>query len=375
MSNKYIHLLDQWPHFKWDLNLLAKPLSETRHKQGRLLGYIEGLGFPLLDEANLATLTTEIVKSSAIEGKIFNIAQVRSSLALRLGLDIGGVAPTSRSIDGFVEMMLDAVLHYDAPLTSKRLFGWHAALFPTGYSGLRKIIVGSWRTADSGPMQVVSGNLYRQKVHFEAPRAKLIPQEMDIFLNWFNSTPTICPVIKAAIGHLWFITIHPFEDGNGRIARTIAEVLLARADGIQQRFYSMSAQIESERAAYYEILEKTQKGSLDITSWLSWFIGCLDRSMDRAQDTLDSVLFKAAIWKAIGNTRINDRQRKVLNRLLDGFEGFLTSSKYAKIAKCSHDTALRDIKELLTCGIVLKNDGKGRSVSYRLGSPVTIMRY
>jgi len=372
VNKKYIHLSEQWPHFKWDSAALAKPLAETRHKQGRLLGYMEGLGFSLLDEANLTTLTSEIVKSSAIEGEVLDTAQVRSSLALRLGLDIGGAAPTSRSVEGFVEMMLDAVHHYDAPLTAERIFGWQAALFPTGYSGLRKIIAGAWRTADSGPMQVVSGRPDRERVHFEAPGAERIPQEMDMFFTWFNSTPTTCPIIKAAIGHLWFVSIHPFEDGNGRIARAIAEMLLARADGTQQRFYSMSAQIESERATYYEILEKTQKGSLDLTPWLSWFIGSLDRSLDRARNTLNSVLFKAAIWRAIDNTRINDRQRKVLNRLLDGFEGFLTSSKYAKMTKCSHDTALRDIKELLAHGIVLQNEGKGRSVSYRLGSPESI---
>jgi Fic family protein len=221
-------------------------------------------------------------------------------------------------------------------------------------------------------MQVISGIPGRERVHFEAPGAERIPQEMDMFFTWFNSTPTTCPVIKAAIGHLWFVTIHPFEDGNGRIARAIAEMLLARADGTQQRFYSMSAQIESERATYYEILEKTQKGSLDLTPWLSWFIGSLDRSLDRAQNTLNRVLFKAAMWRAIDNTRINDRQRKVVNRLIDGFEGFLTSSKYAKMTKCSHDTALRDIKELLAHGIVLQNEGQGRSVNYRLGSPESI---
>ena len=369
MEAKYIHVCDDWPAFRWDKVVLAPLLAETRHVQGRLLGRMEGLGFRLRGEADLAVMTTEVVKSSAIEGEQLDDREVRSSLARRLGIEEGGTAPVSRAVEGIVEMMLDATRKYADPLTVDRLFGWHAALFPTGRTGMRKITVGAWRPAEAGAMQVVSGPLGREKVHFEAPEASRLPNEMKAFLDWFNSEPEMGPVIKAALAHFWFVTIHPFEDGNGRIARAIADMALARADGLAQRFYSMSAQIETERKAYYNILEQSQKGNLDVSDWLTWFIECLGRSVERAQETLATVLRKARVWQRVGSSGVNDRQRKVMNRLLDGFEGNLTSSKYAKLAHCSSDTALRDIRDLLDSGVLIRNPGSGRSVSYRISEP------
>ena len=362
-------MYSNWPFFQWDDAGLASRLAFVRHAQGRLLGRMEGLGFRLRDEANLAVMTAEVVKSSAIEGQLLDDRQVRSSLARRLGIDAGGTVPASRAVEGVVEMLVDATRKYSEPLTAERLFGWHAALFPTGHSGTRKIAVGTWRTPDAGPMQVVSGALGREKVHFEAPEASRVPDEMKAFLAWFNAAPRTDPVIKTALAHFWFVTIHPFEDGNGRIARAIADMALARADGAAERFYSMSAQIESERRDYYDVLEKLQKGDLDVTAWLAWFIECLGHSLDRAGETLSAVLFKARVWQRVGNAQINDRQRTIMNRLLDGFEGYLTTSKYAKMARCSSDTALRDIQELLACGFLLRNPAKGRSVSYRIADP------
>lgn len=366
MNANYIHLRQDWPAFRWDEAALASRLATVRHAQGRLLGRMEGLGFRLRGEANLAVMTAEVVKSSAIEGQLLDDRQVRSSLARRLGIEAGGTIQTSRAVEGVVEMMIDATRKYGEPLSTERLFAWHAALFPTGRSGMRKIAVGTWRSADAGPMQVVSGPLGREKVHFEAPEAARVPNEMQAFLEWFNAAPRTDPVIKAALAHFWFVTIHPFEDGNGRIARAIADMALARADGAADRFYTMSVQIEAERRDYYDVLEKSQKGGLDITDWLAWFIECLGHSLDRAEETLSAVLFKARVWQRVGNTRVNDRQRTVMNRLLDGFEGYLTSSKYAKLAHCSSDTALRDIQELLECGVLLRNPAKGRSASYRI---------
>ena len=361
---------DGWPSLRLDEADLAPGLAATRHAQGRLLGRMEGLGFRLREEANLAVMTAEVVKSSAIEGELLDDREVRSSLARRLGIDVGGmIEPVSRAVEGVVEMMVDATRNYGEPLSAERLFGWHAALFPTGRSGMRQITVGAWRPPKAGPMQVVSGSLGREKVHFEAPEAKRVPDEMDAFLAWFNAELETDPVIKAALAHFWFITIHPFEDGNGRIARAIADMALARSDGTPERFYSMSAQIEAERRDYYTVLERSQKGGLDVTSWLTWFVGCLGRSLDRAQGTLSAVLRKARVWQRIGNTRVNDRQRKVINRLLDGFQGNLTTSKYAKLAGCSTDTALRDIRELLDRGVLLRNPGRGRSASYRIAEP------
>ncbi|MEI6166731.1 MAG: Fic family protein [bacterium] len=362
----YIYEDRDWPNFKWDDALLAPALVEIRHRQGRLLGRMEALGFHLRDEAHLATLTVDIVKSAAIEGESLDAGEVRSSLARKLGMETGGTPLSSRHIEGVVEMMLDATQKYAEPLTQERLFSWHAALFPTGYSNMRKITVGAWRTMESGPMQVVSGGIGREKVHFEAPAALRLDAEVNAFLQWFNAPPAVDPVLKAALAHFWFVTIHPFEDGNGRIARAIADMALARADGTATRFYSMSAQIEAERKDYYQILESSQKGTIEITLWMKWFLECLGRALELAHTTLAGVLRKARIWEKINMSAINDRQRLVVNRLLDGFEGNLTSSKYAKLAHCSADTALRDIRELLERGTLMLNPSRGRSTSYRL---------
>jgi Fic family protein len=369
MNPRYIHQRADWPIFQWNEQILAPLLAKTRHEQGKLLGRMEGLGFSLRGEADLVVMTSEIVKSSAIEGERLNDREVRSSLARRLGLDAGALSPSSREVDGIVEMMLDATRKCSSPLTEERLFGWHAALFPTARSGMLRIAVAGWRPAEVGPMQVVSGRMGRERVHFEAPEAGRIPSEMNNFLAWFNAQPRTDPVIHAALAHFRFVTIHPFEDGNGRIARAIADMALARADGTAQRFYSMSAQIEAERNDYYAVLEHSQKGGLDLTDWLAWFIACLGRSFERAEATLSAVLLKARIWQRVGSIGVNERQRKALNRVLDGVDGKLTSSKYAKLVKCSSDSALRDIHDLMDKGILVRNPGGGRSVSYRIVQP------
>jgi Fic family protein len=363
---KYIHQLPNWPKFHWDQKTLASPLAAVRHRQGRFVGRMEALGFPLRSEAMLQTLTQDVVKSSEIEGEILDSDQVRSSIARRLGIDIGALTPGDRDVEGIVEMMLDATQRYDQPLTEERLLGWHAALFPTGRSGMHKIKVGAWRDDSSGPMRVVSGAVGKKRVHYGAPQAAKLPREMNAFLDWFEAKDDIDPVLKAAIAHLWFVTIHPLEDGNGRIARTIADMALARSDNSPQRFYGMSAQIRQERNAYYDMLEATQKGELDITPWLEWFLACLNRAFDGAEMTLADVLRKAEFWKKHAGAAFNDRQRDILNRLLDGFEGKLTSSKYAIIEKTSPDTALRDITDLVERGILAKDEGGGRSTSYSL---------
>jgi len=369
---KYIHEFEDWPDFQWDSERLVPLLADIRYRQGRLLGQMELQGFRLnhlQEEANLVTLTAEIVKSSAIEGEQLDPEQVRSSIARHLGMDIGGTPQAARHIDGIVEMMLDATKNYSEPLTEDRLFGWHAALFPTGRSGMRNITVGAWRPPEAGPMQVVSGPMGREKVHFEAPAAERLQDEMTTFLEWFNTPSKIDPVAKAAIAHFWFVTIHPFSDGNGRIARAIAEMALARADESAERYYSMSAQIESERNAYYDSLKNCQQMTLDITRWLVWFLECLGRAIDGAQETLAGVLRKARIWEKANAAKVNERQHKVLTRMLDNFEGHLNTSKYAKLAKCSTDTALRDIRALLDMGLITQNPGGGRSTSYRLIEP------
>jgi Fic family protein len=362
----YIHELTSWPAFQWDQDKVVGLLTALRHRQGRLTGRMEALGFSLRAEAVLHTLTEDVLKSSEIEGEILDRDQVRSSIARRLGLDIGALTPADRNVDGVVEMMLDATRNFDKPLTEDRLFGWHAALFPTGRSGMNKITVGAWRTDQSGPMQVISGPFGREHVHFEAPEAARLSEEMKSFLAWFDNATSLDPVLKAAIAHLWFVTIHPFEDGNGRIARAITDLQLARSEDSPQRFYSMSAQIRQERNAYYTILEQTQKGDLNITPWLDWFFTCLDHAVANAENILASVLRKARFWARLTEQSINDRQRDILNRLLDGFEGKLTSSKYAKIEKCSPDTALRDITQLIEIGALVKDEGGGRSTSYSL---------
>jgi len=363
----YIYQRKHWPDFGWNRERLAGPLAALRHRQGRLIGRMEGLGFRLRTEANLRTLTEDVVKSSEIEGEILDRDQVRSSLARHLGMDIGALTPADRNVEGVVEMTLDATENYREPLTAKRLFAWHAALFPTGRSGMAKITVGAWRTEKSGPMQVVSGPAGRERVHFEAPVAARLDHEMRAFLRWFNGARDgIDPVIKAGIAHLWFVTIHPFEDGNGRIARAIADQQLARSEDNAQRFYSMSAQIRQERKAYYDILEATQKGDLDITPWLEWFLGCLDRAFGGADAILGSVLKKARFWDLHAGESFNARQRAIINRLLDGFDGKVTSSKWAKLAKSSQDTASRDIADLLERRILTKDAAGGRSTSYSL---------
>ncbi len=366
MPAKYIHELKDWPKFHWRQDRLAEQLAAVRHRQGRLIGRMEGLGFTLRAEAVLQTLTEEVVKSSEIEGEVLDKDQVRSSIARRLGMDIGALTPAERNVEGVVEMMLDATQKFEMPLTVERLFAWHAALFPTGRSGMSRIRVGAWRADNAGPMQVVSGPLGREKVHYEAPAAKKLNREMRAFLAWFNGPATTDPVLKAAIAHLGFVTIHPFDDGNGRIARAIADMALARSEGSTQRFYSMSAQIRTERKAYYDILEATQKGDLDITGWLEWFLGCLDRAFNGAETILAAVLKKARFWEPHGAEPFNDRQRRILNRLLEGFEGKLTSSKWAVLGKTSQDTASRDIDDLVRRGILVKDPAGGRSTSYSL---------
>jgi Fic family protein len=367
MRRLYIHDLRDWPRFEWDRDRLAEPLAAVRLRQGRLIGHMEALGFPLRTEAVLETLTSDVLKSSEIEGERLNAEQVRSSIARKLGVDIGALKPADRNVEGVVEMMLDATRGYDQPLTASRLFGWQASLFPTGHSGLRKIKTGRWRDDGTGPMQVVSGPMHREKVHFEAPAARRLPEETKMFLKWFNSITHGDAVMKAALAHLWFVTLHPFDDGNGRMARAIADMALARSEGSPQRFYSMSAQIRQERSAYYDILEQTQRGTMDVTAWMDWFLGCLGRAIDGAQMALKGVLGKARFWETFAAMPLNDRQRKVVNCLLDGFEGKLTTSKYAKLTKCSQDTALRDILSLVDRGMLIRGDGGGRSTSYALG--------
>ncbi len=363
----WIHEHQNWPNFTWDAESLASKLADIRHRQGRLLGRMESLGFELKREATLGTLTNDVVKSSAIEGENLNPEEVRSSIARRLGIDIAGLVPASRDVEGIVEMMLDATQQYSKPLTKDRLFDWHAALFPTGRSGLHKITVGGWRTVEAGPMQVVSGPIGKEKVHFEAPTAARLEKEMKAFLAWLATEATTDPVIKAGIAHLWFVTIHAFEDGNGRIARAIGDMVLARADGTPDRFYSLSSQIEAERKQYYHQLEAQQRSTPNITDWLSWFLDCLGRAISNAEDTLGNVLFKAQLWHVINQKPVNDRQRLIINRMLeDDFEGFMSTSKYAKLAKCSNDTALRDIQDLKEREIFIQNSGGGRSTSYRL---------
>jgi Fic family protein len=362
----YLWEKPDWPTFSWNERSLAKLLAEVSREQGRLLGKMEALGFDLRSEAHLRTLTEDVVKSSEIEGEKLERDQVRSSIARRLGMDVGGLVPADRNVEGVVEMMLDATGNYADALTEERLFAWHASLFPTGRSGINKIRVGSWRDDSSGPMQVVSGPVSREKVHYEAPPSDRLPDEMEKFLHWFEQPGDIDPLLIAGLAHLWFVTIHPFDDGNGRIARAIADMALTRSEKTGQRFYSMSAQIRLEHKGYYDTLEWTQKGELDVTRWQDWFLNCLNRAIDGAKETLGAVLVKAHFWERFAKAPLNERQIKVLNRLLDGFEGKLTTSKWAKLAKCSQDTAYRDILDLIDRGALQKDPGGGRSTSYSL---------
>jgi len=364
----YTHELSDWPKFRLDEGRLAAPLAAARHRQGRLVGQMEVLGFKVREEAVLRTLTEDVLKSSEIEGEKLDADQVRSSVARRLGIDIGGLQPADRHVEGVVEMMLDATERYGQPLTSERLFGWHASLFPTGRSGMHRIRVGAWRDDSAAPMQVVSGPVGRDRVHFEAPTADRLDEEMRRFLEWFNGDATMEPVLKAALGHLWFVTIHPFDDGNGRIARAIADMSLARSEGSSQRFFSMSAQIREERGEYYGILERTQRGTMDVTAWMEWFLGCLTRAIEGAQAALSGVIAKARYWEKLRDVPLNERQRLVINRMLEGFEGQLTTSKWAALTKSSSDTALRDIQQLVERGVLVRNQGGGRSTNYSLAA-------
>ena len=356
----------EWPDWRYDLATLAQLLADASRAQGLLMGRLADVGMALRDQASLSALTEDVIKTSEIEGEQLDVESVRSSIARRLGVNIGALAPVDRHVEGVVEMVLDATTNCNARVTRDRLFGWHAALFPTGYSGLVRINVGGWRDDATGPMQVVSGPIGRRRVHFEAPPAALLEAEIDRFLGWLNGPSKEPALLKAGLGHLWFVTLHPFEDGNGRIARAIGDLLLARADGSPHRYYSLSAQIQRERKDYYDLLERTQKGSLEVTAWLAWFLGALLRAIDRAHLTLDTVLIKARFWQRWASNPINERQAKVLNRLLDGFDGKLTSGKWASIAKCSPDTALRDINDLLARGLLRRSDAGGRSTSYQL---------
>ncbi len=367
----YIHERAGWPQLHWDSQAIASKLATVRHKQGKLLGKMETLGFDARAEVSLEVLTSDVVKTSAIEGEVLDTKEVRSSIARKLGLSVAGLtepgkSKSERDVEGIVQMLLDATVHFELPLSEERLFGWHAILFPTGWSGMHRISVGTWRQDAEERMRVVSGAIGHERVHFEAPQAERLESEMKAFLRWLNGPATEDPFIRAGIAHLWFVTIHPFEDGNGRIARAIADMALARADGIKDRFYSMSSQIEAERKDYYLELEAAQKGDVDITRWLTWFLECLERSIDSAQESLSHVFQKARSWQRINQKSVNERQREVINRMFDGFEGYLTTSKYAKLAKCSTDTALRDIRELVEKGILVVNAAKGRSTSYRL---------
>jgi Fic family protein len=367
----YLWERPNWPAMTWDNGRLVRQLSQASRAQGHIIGKMEDLGFNLRREAHLSTLTEDVIRTSEIEGEKLDNEAVRSSLALRLGMDIGALAPADRNVDGVVEMMLDATSRYAEPLTAERLFGWHAALFPTGHSGLHKIRVGEWRDDATGPMQVVSGPVGRRKVHYEAPPAAIVAAEMDRFLAWFAAPPPIDPLLTAGIAHLWFVTIHPFDDGNGRIARAIGDLALARSEQSPQRFYSMSAQIRRERDMYYLQLERAQQLGLDVTDWLDWFLACLHRAMRGSGETLARVLAKARFWSRYAQVSLNERQVKVLNRLLDGFEGKLTSTKWAKLAKCSQDTAYRDIQDLIERGALYKETGGGRSTSYAVAIHAT----
>ncbi len=359
----YIHQQDDWPKFTWDDAALLPALGQVRHLQGRLLGRMETLGFELKNEALLDTGTLDVLKTSEIEGEILDMDQVRSSVARRLGMNIPGPKRRDLQVDGVVDMMMDSARNFDKELSPQRLFEWHAGLFPTGKSGNYNILVGQWR---EGPMQVVSGALGKEKLHFEAPDHELLENEMKVFLQWFNKKDNLDPVIKAGLAHLWFVTLHPFDDGNGRIGRSLTDMLLARGDGSPQRFYSMSARIRVERNQYYDILEKTQQGGMNVTPWLHWFLECLLHALKNSDSLLEKVLFKAAFWQKHAHTELNERQRGMLNRLLDGVEGKLSSSKWGKMAKCSPDTALRDIQDLMQKGILQKESAGGRSTNYEL---------
>lgn len=359
----YIHELEEWPNFFWDEYKITSLLTQISLKQGRVMGGMESIGFHLRDETVLDAITEEVVKTSEIEGEILDPSLVRSSVARHLGMEVAALDTIDRNIEGVVEMMLDATQRYDQPVTKERLFDWHASLFPTGRSGFSKIQVGGWR---KGHVDVISGPVGREKIHFEAPAAERVDKEMEMFLHWLNNENVINLVLKAALAHLWFVTIHPFDDGNGRIGRAIADLILARSENSSRRFYSLSAQIQKDRKTYYTILERTQKGDLDVSEWLEWFVSCLSRAIETTLSSLERIISKGHFWEALADVSLNERQRKIINCLLDGLEGKLTSSKWAKMTKCSQDTAYRDIMHLMDVGILVKNADGGRSTSYSL---------
>lgn len=362
----YLWQRSDWPAWRWDAAALAAPLAQVHRAQGHLAGRMAELGLAQRDQASLQVLTQEVITTSAIEGEALDLDAVRSSIARRLGVDIGALAPADRHVDGVVDMVLDATQHFDLPLTPERLFGWHAALFPTGYSGRQRIQVGAWRNDAAGPMQVVSGPVGREKVHYEAPPAPTLQHETGAFLDWFNAPVVGDALIHAGLAHLWLVTLHPFDDGNGRISRAVGDMALARAEGSAQRFYSLSAQIQRERKTYYDQLETTQRGPLDVTPWLDWFLACLLRAVQGADGLLVGVLDEAQFWQRWAGTPMNERQTLVLNRVLDGMEGKLTNAKWAAIAKCSADTALRDLNDLLLKGVLARMEGGGRNTAYTL---------
>ncbi len=365
----YLHHHKDWPSFKWDNNTLLPYVSKVRNLQGRLIGKMEGIGFELRDEAVLETLTEDIVRSSEIEGELLNPAEVRSSVARRLGMEISGLPNASRDVEGVVEMMLDATQKYEDLVTKERICGWHAALFPTGRSGIHKITVGEWRNDAHGPMQIVSGPMGREKVHYIAPEALRLEEEMNRFLDWFNKDKSMEPVVKSGIAHLWFVSIHPLDDGNGRIARTIADAQLARADRTNQRFYSMSSQIMKSKNEYYDVLESTQKGSMDVTQWLVWYFERLIAALEATDETLSNILAKAKFWELHKTTRFNERQVEMINKLQGDFVGKLSSSKWAKMTKTHRDTARRDIQDLIEKGVLSDSGEGGRSTNYLLNVP------
>ncbi|MBP6276632.1 MAG: Fic family protein [Limnohabitans sp.] len=364
----YLWQRPDWPQWRFDATTLAGPLAQLHRAQGELVGRMAHLGLAQRDLATLQVLTQEVITTSAIEGETLNLEAVRSSIARKLGVDIGALAPADRHVDGVVDMVLDATQQHTQPLTAERLFGWHAALFPTGFSGRLRIQVGNWRNDAAGPMQVVSGPVGREKVHFEAPPAHTLPAQTAAFLQWFNAKPSGDALVHAGLAHLWLVTLHPFDDGNGRISRAVGDMALARAEGSAQRFYSLSAQIQRERKQYYEQLEITQRGTMDVTPWLQWFLACLLRAVQGADGLLVGVLDKAKFWQRWADTPMNARQTLVLNRVLDGMDGKLTNAKWATIGKCSADTALRDINDLLARGVLRRLEGGGRSTAYELAS-------
>ena len=365
----YIHQSKNWPNFKWDNDTLLPYVSMVRNLQGRVIGRRESIGFELREEDVLETLTEDIVKSSEIEGELLNPEEVRSAVAKRLGMDISGLPDASRDVEGVVDMILDATQKYEDPLTKDRMCGWHAALFPTGRSGMYKITVGDWRGDEKGPMQVVSGPIGREKVHYTAPEAPRLEEEMNRFMEWFNTDKSMEPVMKSAVAHLWFVSIHPFDDGNGRIARAIADTQLARADRTKQRFYSMSAQLMKSRKEYYDVLESTQKGSMDISQWLVWYFERLTEALEACNETLSKILIKAKFWELHNTTQLNERQVEMINKLQGNFFGKLHSSKWAKMTKVHRDTARRDIQDLIEKGVLSDSGEGGRSTNYILNLP------